>query len=256
MDLSESPSRRPPPCGAASAVSRRTPRRRAMFGRSPSVAREPGACGAGEALALGAVMAIRASSIRPRAFTSTNAMVSPRMTIRSISPPAAAVAARERAVALHHRETASAIHSARWPRRNVVRRRSSALFMRPSWRGPARAHRPRAWADRVRLRRGCRILDRVVSSAPLRACRRGPHRPPTACIAFVASPISTTISPFGGPSSANVAASSGRVPRRIVSNILVSSRATTACRSPSTSARPPAFRAGGAGLRTASACRG
>ena len=36
-----------------------------------------------------AVMAMSASSMRPRAFTSTNAMVSPRITIRSISPPAA-----------------------------------------------------------------------------------------------------------------------------------------------------------------------
>jgi hypothetical protein len=37
-----------------------------------------------------AVMAVSASSINPRAFTSMNAMVSPRATMRSISPPAAA----------------------------------------------------------------------------------------------------------------------------------------------------------------------
>jgi hypothetical protein len=39
---------------------------------------------------LRAVMADSASSMRPRAFTSTKAMVSPRVTIRSISPPDAA----------------------------------------------------------------------------------------------------------------------------------------------------------------------
>ena len=43
---------------------------------------------------------------------------------------------------------------------------------------------------------------------------------------------STTISPFGGSSSASVAASSSSVPRRTVSNSLVSSRAIAALRLP------------------------
>ena len=103
------------------------------------------------------------------------------------------------------------------------------------WRASAPGHRPRASGPEFVGDEGRGVLDgmgredgaiRSSSAASASAALR----------AFVASPISTTISPLGGPSAANCAASSGRVPRRTVSNILVSSRATTACRSPRTAA--------------------